>query len=130
MTTDKPVTDRLFEIAAMLLNKTRSSALTWRATDDEDAFLYSGSKSSLIIDYNPGQDEYELRLLNQRGTVVESLTTAWEVVQNPSPWEDANRPAKWNDTLMQLHDAARRSALDIDGLLDSTLADIESEPPF
>lgn len=128
MTSERPVTDRLHEIATMLLQRTRADAVTWRTTDDEDAFLYSGSKSSLIIDYFPGRDEYELRLLNQRGTVVESLGTAW--TSGVDPWDAPNQPAKWNKTLEQLHDAARRSALDIDGLLESTLADIENEPPF
>lgn len=127
MINEQASTDRLIEVAEALLDKTRKGEVSWRTMDDEDAFLYSGSRSSLVIDFNSRRETFELRLLNQRGTVVETLSTA-EVSTPTDPW--ASGPAEWNDTLAHLHDAARRSALDIDGLIESTLADLREEPPF
>lgn len=56
-----------------------------------------------------------IQILNELGTEVETLRTSFD--------EDFGGPARYepgptNAALEQLHEAARRSALDIDGILE------------
>lgn len=126
MSRDQTLQERLMQIAQASLEQTRSGQMSWRATDDEDAFLFSGSSTSLIVDAYPGLTKFELRVLNTRGTSIAELDGMY--ASSAPPHEGQNRVY---DLLGSLHDAARRSALDIDVLLDSALADVESatEPP-
>lgn len=138
MTWEQTVAEKLLEIARTALAQTRESKVNWRQMDDEFSFLFSGSKSSLIVDLHPREDRYELRLLNPRGTVVESLVLEKPVTVT-DPWGDkAPIPpsdaevANW-ELLRDLHEMARRNALDIDNLMDAALADLTTapeEPPF
>ncbi|MEV0803929.1 hypothetical protein AB0I34_39990 [Kribbella sp. NPDC050281] len=137
MSTEKSVNDRLHELAKKSLERTLAGQISWRTTDDEEAFLFAGAKSSLIVDKwrdSDGDLSYVLRLLNPRGTLVESLQTAYvgEPTRADDPWAGKTfEPARWNETLELLYDAARRSALDIDAVLDAALNDLDiEEPPF
>lgn len=123
------IRERLIEIARASLQRTQDGSMEWRPTDDEAAFLYSGSSTSLIIDYFPQDEQFQLRLLNGRGTVIGTLETEWDPdLSDPTPWGKTAAP--WNEVLATLHDAAKRSALQIDVLLDSTLRDLNEMPPF
>lgn len=126
MSTDRTLEERLVSIAQAALEQTKSGQMAWRTTDDEDAFLFSGSRTSLIVDVYPAQNRFQLRVLNPRGTSVAELDGTYEPF---SP--DRAVGNQTYDLLENLHDAARRSALDIDVLLDSVLADVESatQPP-
>lgn len=115
---------RLAEVARVSLKRTREGVLDWRTTDDEAAFLFSGTSSSIIADFYPRKDLYEIRILNSRGTIVESLRSR-EVTVDEGPWSSVE-PAPWNELLKELHDAARRSALRIDEVLDETLQELNN----
>jgi hypothetical protein len=117
---------QLRKIASEALEQTHKGVMAWRTTDDEDAFLFSGAKSSLIIasvvarnSLFPKARRLELRVLNNRGMVVGTLRAGAD--------DDSS------ELLSQLYRAARRIALDVDGVLDTTLRDLQDlkdEPPF
>lgn len=127
---DTALQQRLHEVAQRLLAETLNGNVDWRTTDDEDAFLYSGSSASIIIDYFSRNDSYSMRILNSRGTLVEELRSE---SAPEAPWGTSTPAAgaAWNETLSSLHNAARRRALNIDTLITSVLRDLdESRPPF
>jgi hypothetical protein len=118
VTNEQNFRPQLTKIASAALDQTDKGAMAWRTTDDEDAFLFSGPKSSLIIasvtasnPLFPRARILELRVLNNRGTVVETLRAS----------SDDNS----SELLRLLYQAARRSALDVDGVLDTTLKDLQ-----
>lgn len=122
---------RLFQLADRALAQTRAGVMAWRQTDDPAAFIFSGTKTSLIIDYYPRTKRYELRVINEDGRVVEELgRRPVEEVSSDDPWgaQDQNRRSQEYELFSNLHDAARRSAFDIDALLDSAFADV-ADPP-
>jgi hypothetical protein len=130
VTNEQDFRPQLEKIASEALEQTHKGMMTWRTTDDEDAFLFSGPKSSLIIASEfrslmglsspfPKTRRVELRVLNNRGTVVETLRA--------STGDDSY------ELLRSLYEAARRIALDVDGVLDTTLKDLQGlkdEFPF
>jgi hypothetical protein len=127
VTNEENFRPQLEKIASEALEQTHKGVMVWRTTDDEDAFLFSGPKSSLIISSElrsviggfPKTRYFELRVLNNRGTVVETLRT--------SASDDLS------ELLGSLYHAARRIALDIDSVLDTTLKDLQGlkdEPRF
>lgn len=135
MTLASETNDRLAKIAELLLKQTRSGVAAWKPTDDEGAFYYMGSKSSLFISNSEdqdGDDNVRLRILNDDGIEVGELRSAW-VSRDPDPWDASQRnygPGKFNGLLEDLFEAARRSALRIDEVLDSLYQDLSDEPPF
>lgn len=130
MSRESDVRGRMFKVASRLLKETLEGRVPWTPTDKEQEFLYSGTKSSVVISHHEdrdGDDVYTMSLLDTRGTVVEQLRS--DYVPSQGAFQPTMEPAAWNDTLEQLHDAARREALNIDALLDGVLEDLEKGPP-
>lgn len=127
MNNDESLNARLRQLAEAALTRTRAGQMDWRPMSDEDAFLFSGASSSLVVDYFRSSGRYELRVLNSRGTVVESI--------DGEPVDIWGEGQSVGQLLAELHEAARRNALDIDALLDNALKDVlegrpREEPPF
>jgi hypothetical protein len=135
---------RLIDIAELLLNQTTAGAIQWRTTDEDRTFLYSFSRGSITIrrffDQTSEATGYALSVLNNHGTEVEELQQEWEQIPGPKGGTQIVE-ADHNDTLRQLWATARRSALDIDELLDDlereikhpkdwSHKDFKDEPPF
>jgi hypothetical protein len=119
---------RLIQIAEVALGRTAAREMKWRMTDDPDAFAFSGSTTSLVVDHYPQSDVYELRVLNSRGIVVSTLRKDFDPFSDNQAHDSDIR-----SMLKHLHEVARKSALDVDGTLDAALAELNSlgdEPPF
>lgn len=116
--------DRMLKIAKALLTQTTNGNITWQATDDPEAFLYSGSKTSIIIDTNNKRapQPFWLKILNQNGTVVETLYAV-------QVFGDDDTKANY-ELLKALHSLARRNALKVDAVIDGVLQELEDLPPF
>jgi hypothetical protein len=125
MARDPHVHQRLIDLAKNLLQRTQEGGVSWTATDNETAFLFSGTNSSVQINSYTDRDgdmHTVLSILNSRGTVVDSIEDEFR----PAPI-DGYEPEDWNEVLDDLYYAARRNALDVDSTLDDLLADLEDE---
>jgi hypothetical protein len=121
------IDDRLHRIAVNLLAQTRAGAVSWRVTDREYAFLYSGSRASILIVQYTDQDgdpAYRMDILNQRGTAIETLDYEWDFDGT------GHEPAPQNAVLKELWEESRRNALQIDDVLDGLLEEIKHPPKF
>src|SRR5687767_10632840 len=73
------IRDRMVDLARSMLEQTRAGNITWSQTDQENEFLFSGSKSSVTVAElgpehgNPLDVGYRISLLNTRGTPVQDL---------------------------------------------------------
>jgi hypothetical protein len=132
---------RLAQLGDTLLKQTQAGAIEWRATDDEQAFLYRGSRGSIIVrrEWNERAERSNcfLTVLNTRGTEIESLGEG--TVKNEQGRVVA---AGHNKMLRELYQHARRSALKIDEVIEGLLEEVKNpnkpvqrrqfndEPPF
>jgi hypothetical protein len=139
---DRAVAKRLESLISRSIRQTRSGAIEWRTTDDEAAFLFSGESASLLVKKHEGRmgpmplstvTAYKLSVLNERGVEVESLdSTFYRAQLNSDELADENAPAhetRWLPTdrtisLRNLWQAARRSALRVDNILDLIITEI------
>jgi hypothetical protein len=120
---EQDVQAQMQALLSSLIEQTVAGNIRWSVTDQENHYLYSGSKSSVTISFhssNYDDDAFIMALLNSRGTEVERLEQEW--VKND---EGTNIPRPWNDDLHRLYELARRAAMGIDKLLAATLADIK-----
>ncbi|WP_124775748.1 hypothetical protein [Micromonospora inaquosa] len=121
MSKEQDIRRRMADLASSLLAATLEGRIQWSTTDDEDQYLYAGSKSSVLIeqDLHHSRWNHKLAILNTRGTEVESIADDWDTNSVPP------QPDPVNIILEQLFDASRRQALGVDDLLDSAMHDIE-----
>lgn len=130
MALDEDLHEKMLRLAKGLLAGTRNGKVAWTPTDSEYKFLCSGTRSSATIESfedRDGDTVSTLSLLNNHGTVVDSLKSAYPTT-GPGTYESE----EWNQTLDDLFYAARRVAYNVDDAIDSMLADIEqgiSAPP-
>lgn len=130
MTADDPIQDRMTKIAGQLLRRTLDGLISWGETDNENEFIYSGTSTSVTIRRRDTRDivgRYILTVMNWRGTVVDTLESAKKDLGI------VEQPEEWNAVLYDLYEAARRSALSIETVLDELLTELstdeEAEPP-
>jgi hypothetical protein len=125
MTADDDLQRRLIELAAELLGATQEGVVSWSETDARDTYLSAGLSNSMTIGRVHGLT-IELRVLNPRGTVVASLATG-QTTLTESDSMRITGPASWNKQLEDLLSAARRSALNPEGVVDDILADLREQ---
>jgi hypothetical protein len=113
---------RLLALAEQLLARGKEGKVAWQATDDADAFLYVGTKSSVRIESIRGVQRFCLVLLDQDGREIEALGGA--VQNDDGSWSEAASM----DTLDALFVSARRQARDLDSAIDTLMVDLEGEP--
>ncbi len=116
---------RVSKIVAALIDQTEKRNVQWSPTDDDEKFLYTGSGSSILVDTNGllSPQPYWLKILNQRGTVIEEVA----VKDADDPWSGADT---LSSQVVKLYGLARRSALQIDVVLDGVLKELEDLPPW
>lgn len=106
---------RFKQTLLQLLHKTSAGVLKWQETADDHAFRIGLGDGIIRIErrfsYGGQNEDYIVRLFGITGREVESASSENE--------EDF-------DFLPGLFESARRSALDIDGLLDTIEKDIEA----
>ena len=126
MATDDNLQNLMTKVAEQLLRRTLAGDISWAETDKEDDYLYSGSDSSASIYFSRRsgsvRGRYVLTVFNSRGTRIEELRSDY-VRTNEGVIEEAG----WNGVLSELHEAARRNALDIEGVLDDLIAELSKE---
>jgi hypothetical protein len=125
MNRDQHVHQRLVDLAKSLLKRTEDGNISWTTTDNESVFLFSGTNTSVRVSSYIDDDNdmrTKMSLLNSRGTVVESLESEFR----RGPFDEV-QPAPWNQTLNDLYHSAKRSALNVDAVLDDLLADLDDE---
>ncbi len=118
--------ERTYEIIEKLLEKSRKGEAEWQDTYTEDRFAIYLPDSSMTIQgvEGPfGEDWFRFSILNERGTVVDSV----EIRGSTEHHEKAS----------ELYVLARRKALAVEERLDSIFQELESEgaigeepPPF
>jgi hypothetical protein len=114
--------ERLFALVRTLADKTEAGDASWKKSDSATAFIYSLASGSVIIASldNDGNFPYEVSLLNDQGEVIESRSSSGR-------WNDDDE-GQWDDALRRLYFAARGSALNIDGVLNSMLSSLGVDP--
>ena len=97
----------LDETVARLIARTQEGRLNWDESYDPDQFITSVGAISVRISSHQGvfSRAHTLDILDHGGRVVESVS-------------DGSEPANVESLLGQLFELARRSALDIDSVLD------------
>lgn len=118
--------DKFPAIVRRLNERTLALRVDWTTTDKESAYLYTGESFSVIIDGyrdRDGDQRIELKLLNQRGTEVESLHSTF----TPGEYAGTFLPGPNNELLESLYAGARRNALRLDEVLDAILRDLGEE---
>jgi hypothetical protein len=106
-------TDKMIKIAERLLVKTKEGSISWEETEDEYCFQTSLTEYSIRIKgpkmANPFGTSYFIKLLNQKGTELESISD-----------KDA-KPGLLED----LYSIARKNALNVDKAIDDILNEIK-----
>src|SRR5689334_17656530 len=99
---------KLVQLIERLEFGTRSGQIEWESTDRKYAFVYSTPSSSVIvasIDAD-GQIPIEMQVLNDRGEVIESMTSH-------AMRENRYIPREGGRALASLYEQARRFAMGV-----------------
>jgi hypothetical protein len=107
---------RMFAIAEKLLELTRNGQVNWRETVDSNQFIVSIPRQTFSIRCVDLFREYSLSLINQRGSIVESLTL--------------DTGEKGYQTLEDLFNIAYRTARKVDEQLDEALKALDQGGPI
>lgn len=112
-------TKRLEELVVRLNLATARGDLEWQQTDDETAFvcIFGGPSIELKSKDQDGAAPFILQILNDKGNVIESIRSDTD----NNPFEDYG--------LSELYERARRSATNVDHIIDSILRGLPSIPP-
>lgn len=103
--------DKMTGILTKLIEKSRDGKITWRATGVRQKFLTMLGGTGVSIGFNSATNMYELQVLDNRGRLIESISARYGLLLSISEKE---KQASMKD----LHELARRSALNIDSTLD------------
>ncbi|MEV4185235.1 hypothetical protein AB0J28_27820 [Streptosporangium canum] len=116
----------MMELIQLLTKRTEQGRITWKTTDKEDAYIFSASNSSVVVSgkYDEEDDFHvNIRLLNQQGTEADAIYSTWhgrdatgEYIAGPH-----------NQALEAIYEAARRSALRIDDIIDDMLSALNGD---
>ncbi len=123
---------KIFELAGRLLERTRAGAQHWEAAVSDQTFLTSFPKYSVKI--GRVSDEYGqnwttvIWIYNEAGTEIEAARedVLSEKLQGSSETLSKRLQASSvADVLKELHEEARRIALNVEGALDELLASLK-----
>ncbi|MCH7620406.1 MAG: hypothetical protein IH870_00745 [Chloroflexi bacterium] len=96
------------EILNKLLERTKDNRVVWKSTPAPQTFVAVIGKNSVIIQLD-NSDQPIFRVNNKTGETIDSMTRR-------------NYPGiGWQDQLRELHELARRMALEVDNELDELL---------
>jgi hypothetical protein len=113
-------TGKLGRLASELIAATQQGRVSWQPTDLEDSFLCSlpGGTGAVTITRNSSHsmlEYFRMDVLNPSGTVIDTASSGVDL------FTTGDLP---NPLLSELHDLARRDALNVDSLLDSMLDEL------
>ena len=104
---------QMLAISKKLLELTEAGKIDWRATDNDNAFLYAGSTASVLLGRLPPAWTETLALLNSTGSAVESIR------EGPNT----------ESVLSNLYELARQRALQPDRIIADFLRELDDIPP-
>src|SRR5450759_3165036 len=112
--------EQLEQLARRLLSLTVAKRISWSEADRPGMYLYSTSSSSVSVTNQDLDDKqpYILTLHGESGSPVDSLSSHFH-----HPGEGEEEPAL-NTLLQDLYVAARRSAMNIEGILDALYSEL------
>ncbi|MDE2940650.1 MAG: hypothetical protein OXR67_17285 [Chloroflexota bacterium] len=90
------------EVATELLRRSRDGKIAWKQTRRDNEYRVSFPDVSLTISSQPGLDIYRLDLINETGSVTESLE--WNPFYSPTPMPSAD--ASQLQTLKEIYGLA------------------------
>jgi hypothetical protein len=128
-----PAPDKLLALARELLEKTRNGLIKWKPDAALASFAIRTRRGSVVVGSRDGdgQEPFTLTVLNPEGQAIEALVSEWWKID---PDFGPREPAPWNDLLADLYRTARANAVDLEGIIDGILAEVENpsdeEPDF
>ena len=107
--------DRMTQLAERLLRLTIQQKIKWSEAEG-DSYIYAMADASAVIRNvdNDGRHPYALELYDKSGDIVDSLTTAYPRANHSVP--------PYNDLVMNLFVMARRSAHNVDEVINNFMA--------
>lgn len=114
---------KMIDFANSLLQQTIVGKAAWTPTDDEEKYLFAGTRASVTIESfidRDGDRQSTLSLMNSQGVIIDSLKCEW-IDHGGGSFEGEY----WNAVLDELFTAARRTAYNVDDAIASLLVDIE-----
>ena len=108
--------DKMTEIMTKLIEKSRDGKITWRDTAGKQKFLTMLGETGVAIDHDSVTGVYELQVVDNRGRVIESVSSGYGAYE--ISLREASRRKEMIENMKDLHEIARRSALNIDATLD------------
>ena len=124
--------DKMTGILNKLTARSRDGKITWRDTVGKQKFLAMLGETGVAIDFNSETGVYELQILDKRGRLIESVSAGYgafaELRLSLPGAEKLPRAEKRVDVsaLRDLHEVARRSALNIDATLDELASHLDA----
>ena len=118
--------DKMTEILTKLIEKSRDGKIAWRDTAVKQTFLTMLGETGVSIGFNSVTSVYELQILDNRGRVIESVSAGYpSLAELEFSLPGAEKQIATN-TLRDLHEVARRSALNIDATLDEIASHLDA----
>jgi hypothetical protein len=102
----------MLAISKKLLELTEAGKIDWRATDNNNAFLYTGSTASVLLGRLPAEWTVTLSLWNSTG-----------------PVESIREGPNTESVLSNLYELARQRALQPDRIIADFLRELDDIPP-
>ena len=108
-----PDKQRLTTLARRLAAATTARNARWGLGED-DVYMWTAKEGLVTVVSRDRDDEppYELSVLTPNREKIDELTS--ELLED-------DRPAPWNEALVELYQAARRSALGADDIIDALI---------
>lgn len=118
--------DKMTGILNKLTARSRDGKIIWRDTVGKQKFLAMLGETGVAIDFNSATGVYELQILDKRGRLIESVSAgygAFAELRLSLPGAEKRVDAS---ALRDLHEVARRSALNIDATLDELASHLDA----
>lgn len=118
--------DKMTEIVTKLIAKSRDGKITWRDTAGKQTFLAMLGETGVSIDFDSETSVYKLQILDNRGRVIESVSAGYVAFAKLSLGPPRAEKQMATSALRDLHEVARRSALNIDETLDELASHLDA----
>ena len=116
--------DKMTGILNKLTARSRDGKIIWRDTVGKQKFLAMLGETGVAIDFNSSTGVYELQILDKRGRLIESVSAGYGAFAKLSLSGSEERVTA--SALRDLHEVARRSALNIDETLDELASHLDA----
>lgn len=109
--------DKMTGILNKLIEKSRDGKITWRDTAGKQTFMTMLGETGVSIDFDSASGVYKLQILDNRGRLIESVSAGGYGLRLRQ---------ETLASMKDLHEVARRSALNIDATLDKLSSHLDA----